>query len=804
MQRDVLEVVEGTVGFERAETLIGDDGEGEARRVLRLRESLVQAGRGVGAHGDDLDARLGVLRGERGENIELLDAVRAAAAKVKDDEHGLALVVGERVRFAVAVGQAPRRRAVRVPAERAELGDVRAHAGVGGRGRGQAPVFGQLEILGDGRELLEDGQVDVDLRGELPQFLKRRARPVLVSRAPEHAGEIRQRLHLRRVGVAGLLREFHGFVFVANREVDARPPLRRDVARGFEQRLHRVGPRVVERLVDFHFRNRRLRRGERIRETAQRVGHRFRRHIAGFFFRLRFRLCGIRRSDAISAHLDQQSLQRLQLALAFLRFPCAEVRHAQRRQPPRLDLRLFVLCQIDRAFERGEVAPHFKSHQRLQQPLAPEVVGLAVRGIEPRQLHEIHREIHGILHAADVGEVLHQPVVVVRVVVDLLRHDPRRGHVGVVGARRRLLLPRGVGVAVQIGIRVVRHVPHVGDARRGLPAMRRRGQRPLVALRAIPQVDEIVAHRMRRIHREHLLRERIHRQPARERRAVLRVVPELENEERLRFEVVGKFVDQFLQRLHQRLALFALVLFRVGIKFRPRLDPQQLAAARLVLLRVRQLDEIRRAFRVVDVRHRHAPVGRRAVRIQRRHLPERPLRLEVPEPVQLPHALREKLLRQLVLRRHGEAHIARPRHQHRRLARAFVESLAVQRVAGELGFIGLRGRRVLRAESGESEREGAGEGCETHGSLDGRCGMLHGDDVERGERHLAVVVEADGDTGLPRIDVGVLVARHKVTLAGAGHDGERLERPRVEQVSDVSDHAAETSKGRRTHKRPRD
>ena len=91
-----------------------------------------------------------------------------------------------------------------------------------------------------------------------------------------------------------------------------------------------------------------------------------------------------------------------------------------------------------------------------------------------------------------------------------------------------------------------------------------------------------------------------------------------------------------------------------------------------------------------------------------------------------------------------------------------------------------------------------------HSLLDGRCGVLHGDNVERGERNLAVVVETHGDAGLPRIDVGVLVARHKVTLAGAGHDGEGLERPRVEQVSDVSDHAAETSKGRGTHKRPRD
>ena len=180
-----------------------------------------------------------------------------------------------------------------------------------------------------------------------------------------------------------------------------------------------------------------------------------------------------------------------------------------------------------------------------------------------------------------------------------------------------------------------------------------------------------------RIHREHLLQQRIHRLPAGERHVAALVVPKLKTEKRLRLDVVGKLVAQILQRLHQRLPPHFLVLLRLRVKIRPRPDPKLLASSRLFLPLHRLLDEARGALRIIDVRHRHAPVGHRAVRIERRRLAEGALRLEIPKPMKLPDALIEKLLRQLVLRRHREMHLSDAFHQHRRLPRAFIEGLAI-------------------------------------------------------------------------------------------------------------------------------
>ena len=172
------------------------------------------------------------------------------------------------------------------------------------------------------------------------------------------------------------------------------------------------------------------------------------------------------------------------------------------------------------------------------------------------------------------------------------------------------------------------------------------------------------------------------------------VVPQLENEERLRLDVLGKLVDQIFQRLHQRLAPHPLVLLRLRVIVRPRGDIKLLLPRGLVLPFHRFLHEIRRALRVVDIRHRHSPESHRAIAIQRRRLPERSLRFKVPKPVNLPEPLVEKLLRQLVLRRHREMHLSGPCHQHGCLARPFIESLAHQRVAGKRLLVSFCGRRL--------------------------------------------------------------------------------------------------------------
>ena len=146
------------------------------------------------------------------------------------------------------------------------------------------------------------------------------------------------------------------------------------------------------------------------------------------------------------------------------------------------------------------------------------------------------------------------------------------------------------------------------DPRRRLSAARRGKQRALVPILAIPQVDQIVMRAgVHRIHREHLLHQRIRRLPAGERHIVALVIPELENEKRLRLDVVGKLETQILQRLHQRLAPHPLILLRLRVIIRPRPDVELLAPPRLLLPLHRLLDEIPRALRVVDICHRHSP-----------------------------------------------------------------------------------------------------------------------------------------------------------------------------------------------------
>ena len=139
----------------------------------------------------------------------------------------------------------------------------------------------------------------------------------------------------------------------------------------------------------------------------------------------------------------------------------------------------------------------------------------------------------------------------------------RRDHVGMIHARRCLLLPGGIGIAPQTGKRVARHVPEMGDARSGLSVPRGRRQRALIASIAIPKMDEVVMRPgMHRIHREHLLRDRIDRLPARQRAPVGFVIPDLEDEERLDFDIVGKLESSdLLKRAHEIIAAQLLVFF---------------------------------------------------------------------------------------------------------------------------------------------------------------------------------------------------------------------------------------------------
>ena len=120
MQWLLLEVVVGAVLLEHVQRSIGDEREGERRAGFVLLNCLTQAADIVGADGDEIDAGLLELFGLGREHAELLDAVRAAFAEVKNNDHRPAGVIREGVFFALAIGQLPLGRGRGAPAERAK------------------------------------------------------------------------------------------------------------------------------------------------------------------------------------------------------------------------------------------------------------------------------------------------------------------------------------------------------------------------------------------------------------------------------------------------------------------------------------------------------------------------------------------------------------------------------------------------------------------------------------------------------------------------------------------------------------
>ena len=182
----------------------------------------------------------------------------------------------------------------------------------------------------------------------------------------------------------------------------------------------------------------------------------------------------------------------------------------------------------------------------------------------PRLLDHVLREGHGVVRAADVDQVADQPLGVVRVVVNLIRQHAVVHHVRMIDAGRRLLLPGGVRIALQIRIDVARHVPHVGDLRRRLATQRGRLQRPL-GLLAIPEVDAVMMGRVQRLVGEDLGQHRVHRLMAVDRQTVAAVQPDLQSQKGLGFELVGILVDQPLQVADQLTAAILLVLLRAVV-----------------------------------------------------------------------------------------------------------------------------------------------------------------------------------------------------------------------------------------------
>ena len=230
-----------------------------------------------------------------------------------------------------------------------------------------------------------------------------------------------------------------------------------------------------------------------------------------------------------------------------------------------------------------------------------------------------------------------------------------------ISAGAGLLLPCGVGVALQLHKSMARHVPHVGNARSALAQQCRIRHRTAVVF-VIPKVDEIVVDAgVLWILCEHGFRQRGGSGVAADGHILLRIVPHLQHQKRARLDVIRELENNFLQRLQQLCAFLLAHLLTIGkgcvISRNPRLLPWR----RLVLFLQRLFDELAASFDIVLVRQRQAPVGHRAVRVQLQHLPKRPLRLVIPKAVKLPHSLIKKLRRILRFRRHRKMHIAHPR-----------------------------------------------------------------------------------------------------------------------------------------------
>ena len=141
----------------------------------------------------------------------------------------------------------------------------------------------------------------------------------------------------------------------------------------------------------------------------------------------------------------------------------------------------------------------------------------------------------------------------------------------------------------------------------------------------------------------------------------------------LGLRVIGSLGDD-VRRGGGLVVLLRLLLrgtFVGGIKLRERFQVEPFAPGRVHAVRAGHggVDEFARALFIRDICHRQPPAGHEAIGVELLHLAEGSLRLEVPEAVQLPDALVEKLLRQRVRGGDGEINLRHPLHQERAFCR---------------------------------------------------------------------------------------------------------------------------------------
>ncbi len=159
-------------------------------------------------------------------------------------------------------------------------------------------------------------------------------------------------------------------------------------------------------------------------------------------------------------------------------------------------------------------------------------------------------------------------------------------------------------------------------------------------------MDAVMVGRMERLGGQHFADQGLGRQATADRRAAIVVVPHLPKHERLGFQLVGKMIVNVFPAAEQFAAALAIVLRAAAKVALERVDPLALSGAGFLFALDRFGQKRLGSLVVVEVRHRHAPVGHGTVGIECRGLPERALGFVVPEAVQLPEPLVEELLGQ--------------------------------------------------------------------------------------------------------------------------------------------------------------
>src|SRR5262249_44324580 len=128
-----------------------------------------------------------------------------------------------------------------------------------------------------------------------------------------------------------------------------------------------------------------------------------------------------------------------------------------------------------------------------------------------------------------------------------------------------LLLPGGVCVTPKFRVDMTGHMPHMGHAGRCLPAARRGIERHF-GLLLIPEMNAVMVTGMHWLDGEHLLQESVGGKIAGDRGTMRPILPQLQSQERLGFDVIRKCMENSLEPFDVRLvALLLLVFSRVGL-----------------------------------------------------------------------------------------------------------------------------------------------------------------------------------------------------------------------------------------------